>query len=178
LKITSRSYTEEGYQPIPQVRLSDEEYGRALQRFIPVCADIVVIDRTKQTISLAARTTKPGAGLWWIGGGITAGTSKEAGATANFKRETGLELPLERFELVAANDYKFKDRAQEPSNIGCHMFGYIFVVELTTEEQAAMTLDPGEYAVGQGLRPYNREELVQANVRQPVLDLYDDLFPS
>lgn len=178
MKVSSRSYTEDGYQAIPKLRLSDEEYARALQRLIPVCADIVVIDREKQAIYLAPRTAKPGTGLWWIGGGIAAGTSKEDGAADNFKRETKLELPPERFQLVAANDYRFKDRAQEPSDIGCHMFGYIFTVELTDEEHAAMTLDPGEYAEGQGLRPYSREELVQANVRQPVLDLYDDLFPS
>lgn len=178
MKISCRSYTEIGYQPIPGVRLDDTEYARALQRFVPACTDVVVIDRREQLFYLAARTSKPITGWWWIGGGIQAGMSKEEAAVAGFKREAGLTLSTERLMLVAVNDYRFKDRAQEPQDIGCHMLGYIFAVELSKEERASLVLDPNEYQSGSKLKPFDRTGLVTSGVFPAVLDLYDDLFPS
>lgn len=178
MKIRCNSYTEAGYQPIPGVRLDDTEYARALQRFVPACADIVVIDKKEQLFYLAARTSKPITGWWWIGGGIQAGMRKEEAAVVGFKRETGLTLSTERLVLVAVNDYRLKDRAQEPQDIGCHMLGYIFAVELSEEERASLMLDPNEYQSGSSLVGFNRHALVAANVFPAALDLYDDLFPS
>ncbi len=178
MKVNSRSYTEDGYQPIPNIRLHDKEYGRALQRFIAVCADILPIDREKRLFYLALRTAKPLPGWWMIGGGIAAGTSKEEGAIANFERETTLLLPANRFELVAVNDYRSKDRAQSPQDIGCHTLGYTFAVELTPKELDSVNLDPSEYAANEGLKPHNRNQLIAASVHPAIVDLYDDLFTA
>ncbi len=174
------SYTESGYEAIPSVRLSDNEYGRGLQCFVPACTDIVIIDRLRRVIYLARRASKPMIGWWWIGGRMRPGEIKEEAAAWNFRRETGLELIPSRLCLEAVFDYRWKDRAQVPEGIGCHMLGYTFVVELTTEEMAAVAvnLEKKEYETSAGLTAFSREKLVEEKVFPAILDLYDHVFPQ
>ena len=180
MNILVGSYTEKEYQPIPSIRLSDEEYGRGLQCFVPVGTDIVPIDVDRKVFYLARRVSKPGTGWWWIGGRMAPHETKEEAAVSNFKRETGLELHQGRLKLVAVNDYRMKDRAQPPQEIGCHMVGYIFTVELTTEEIVAVfgNLDEKEYQQGTGLYAFDRKRLLREHVFPSILDLYDHIFPG
>lgn len=180
MNILVKSYTEDGYKPIPRVRLEDEEYGRGLQCFVPNCTDIVPIDSVRKTFYLARRTSKPMIGWWWIGGKMWPDQTKEEAAAANFKRETGLELPEDRFTLVANLDYCWKDRSQAPEEIGCHMSGYTFTVELTVEEREAAfgKLAKDEYQEGTGFSPFDRERLIEEEVFSSVIDLYDHIFPQ
>jgi len=179
LKILVGSYKDDGYQPIPGVRLSDDEYGRGLQCFVPGCADVVPINVNRKVIYLARRTSKPMTGWWWIGGRIAPHDTKEAAAVKNFKRETGLDISQSRLQLAALFDYRWKDRAQVPQEIGCHMLAYTFTIELTSEEIALLSgnLDEQEYEEGSGLFVFNRERLVEEKVFPAVLDLYDHVFP-
>ncbi len=179
MKILVGSYTESGYQSIPPVRLSDDEYGRGLQCFVPACTDIVPIDVDRQIIYLARRMSKPMTGWWWIGGRMASHETKEEAAVRNFKRETRLELPQNRFKLMAIFDYRWKDRAQSPQEIGCHMLGYTFTVELTAMELTSVSanLEQKEYEKGAGLFAFDRERLVREGVVSPILDLYDHVFP-
>ena len=176
--ILVRSYTEDGYQSIPSVRLSDEEYGRGLQCFVPVCTDIAIIDRKTQTIYLAKRKTKPMPDWWWIGGRMEPHETKEEAAVRSFERETGLKLPQNRFQLATIFDYRYKDRAQTPQEIGCHTLGYTFVVELEPAELAFASshLERHEYEPSAGLSPFNREQLIEKNVFPAILDLFDHVF--
>ena len=174
-----KTYTESGYKEIPSIYLSDDEYGRALQCFVPVCTDIVPIDTRRRIIYLAYRISKPMTG-WWIGGRMaTHETAKEA-AVRNFRRETGLEIAHYRLKLVSILDYRFKDRAQTPQEIGTHTLAYTFTVELTADEIAVITanLDKVEYKASAGLAVFNRERLVEEKVFPAVLDLYDHIFPQ
>lgn len=175
-----RNYTESGYQTIPSVRLSDDEYGRGLQCFVPACVDIVPIDRNQRIIYLARRASKPMTGWWWIGGRMAAYETKEEAAVRNFRRETWLELAPNRLQLAAIFDYRWKDRAQAPQGVGCHMLGYTFTVELTTGELAnvAVNLERGEYETSAGLTAFSREKLVEEKVFPAILDLYDHIFPA
>ena len=179
MSILVRSYTEDGYQPIPSVRLSDDEYGRGLQCFVPACTDIVSIDINRKEIYLARRVSKPMTGLWWIGGRIEPNETKKEAAARNFKRETGLEISTARFKLIAVFDYRWKDRAQSPQEIGCHMLAFTFSVELTMEEFTSLhgNLEEKEYEKGTGLFAFNRERLVEEKVFPAILDLYDHVFP-
>ncbi len=173
-----RTYTENGYQAILPLRLADDEYGRALQCFVPACTDIVPVDTRSRIIYLARRASKPMTGWWWIGGRMAVHETKEEAAIRNFKRETGLEITADRLRLVAVFDYFCKDRAQAPQDIGCHMLGYTFTVELTAEEiaLAATNLDKVEYEAA-GIIAFNREQLVDVSVFPAILDLYDHVFP-
>lgn len=179
MNILIGSYTEKGYQFIPSVRLSDDEYGRGLQCFVPACTDIVPIDRNRRVVYLARRASKPMTGWWWIGGRMAAHETKEEAAVRNFRRETGLELAHDRLSLTAVFDYRWKDRVQIPQEIGCHMLGYTFVVELTTEEMTVVTanLEREEYEASTGLTAFSREKLVEEKVFPAILDFYDRIFP-
>lgn len=174
-----KSYTEDGYQIIPSLRLSDDEYGRGLQCFVPACTDIVPIDVEQKVIYLARRVSKSMTGWWWIGGRMAPDETKEEAAVRNFKRETGLELHQNRLKLVAVFDYRFKNRAQPPQEIGCHMLGYTFTIELTTEEivKISSNLEREEYEASAGLVAFSRENLVEEKVFPAILDLYDCVFP-
>ncbi len=174
-----KSYTEEGYQQIPPVRLSDEEYAKALQCFVPVCTDIVPIDRALQLIYLAKRKTKPMVGWWWTGGRMMPHETKEEAAIRCFQRETKLSLDQRRLELVAVLDYRCKNRSQTPDAIGCHMLGITFTVELTPNElsSASANLEKNEYEDGGGLVAFNRADLFEERVASPIIDLYNQVFP-
>lgn len=178
MSILVRSYTEAGYQPFPLVRLSDDEYGRGLQCFVPTCTDIVPIDKNRRVIYLARRVSKPMTGWWWIGGRMEPNETKEEAAVRNFKRETGLEISQNRFRQVAVLDYRWKYRAQSPQEIGCHMVAFTFSVELTAAELASLSgnLENKEYEKETGLFAFNREQLVGEGVFPAILDLYDHLF--
>ena len=181
--VLQRSYIEPG-STIPSVRLSDEEYGRALQRFIPACTDVLPIDSAKRVIYLARRRAMPNASWWFIGGGTFPHESYPQSAARCFKRETGVDLALDRLTLVADIDYIWKDRAQEPTTIGCHMIGYTFTVEITSEEiaQAAVGLEPTEYHADLGFRAFDRDELIAltnaGEIHPAVLAVYDHCFPQ
>jgi len=175
-----KTYTEDGYHPIPSIRLSNKEYARGLQCFVPACTDIIPINRRSKKIYLANRRSKPITGLWWIGGKMMPTETKEESVVRAFERETKLKLPIKRFKLVAVFDYRWKDRAQKPQNIGCHMLAYTFTIELSIKElQFASThLDPKEYDNKNGLTAFTRKELVKANVFPVILDLYDHLYQN
>lgn len=174
-----RSYVQDSTTVIPTVFLTDEEYGRALQCFVPACTDIVPVNFAERLFYLAERQVKPMTGMWWIGGRMKPGEAIEVAAIRNFKRETQVELAQDRLQLAGIFDYIWKDRAQPPQNIGCHMLGITYVVQLNAEELflASEHLEKVEYASGSGLRAYSRADLVREQVFPTILDLYDDVFP-
>ena len=169
-------HTEEGFSPPESVYLSDEEYGRGLQCFVAGAVDAVIINRETRTFHLAKRRFKPVPGWWWIGGRRKPGELAEVAIARLFKRETKLDLPPYRFVLVASIDHQLKDRQQEPQELGCHMNAYTFVVELTPEELSSISLDEKEYESGARLTAFTKGDLVRANARQIILDLYDCVF--
>lgn len=169
---------QEGFQPPPATRLSDEAYAQALQVFVPLCADIVPINRAKRIFYLAPRRLKPMNGWWLIGGRMTPGETKIEAAARKFKAETGLAISQDRFKLVAFLEYRCKDRQQEPQEIGCHSICATFTVELTPDELASIpgNLDEREYDKDVGLSAFDRERLVKEKVFPSFIDLYDQVF--
>ena len=180
MDILVRSYTDDGYQSYPSIRLSDEEYAKSLQCFVIACADILPINLEKKTIYLASRNIKPKKGWWWIGGRMMPHDLPKDAAARNLKRETNLEIPQNRFKLVAVLDHRCKDREQQPQDIGYHAMAYTFTVELTDAETASASenLDKDEYKQRKGLSVFNRERLVNEKVDPAILDLYDHIFPG
>ena len=135
-KVLVQSYTEPGYEPIPSLRLSDDEYGRALQCFVGACTDAVPINIKERSMFLARRRSRPMTGWWLIGGKMMPDELKEQSMVRCFQRETKLELPPESFSLVAVFDYRWKNRQQEPQQIGCHMGGVLHLYRRTFSSTA------------------------------------------
>lgn len=176
-QVPMHTYIEGGYQEIPSVYLSDEEYARALQCFVPACTDVVPIRNEKRTIYLARRKQKPMIDWWWVGGRMKPNETFLDSAVRCFRRETKLDIDPGRLVLRAVNDYFLKDRQQEPQNVGCHMLGITFSLEITPEELKQTRLDENGYEQNE-LDPFTREDLLKASVFPAVLDMYDLIFPT
>lgn len=172
-------YTEDGYDDIPTLRLSDEEYARALQSIVVTCTDILLVSKSKKLVHLASRKAKPMAGWWLIGGKMVPGDSPVQSAVKNLIRETQLTLDEGRFQLISISNYKWKDRQQQPQNIGCHMLSYVFAVEVSDVELEYIVqhLEENEYQSGI-LKSFDREKLINENASQVIIDLYDFLFST
>lgn len=168
-------YVQDSDKNYPRIRLSDEEYGRAIQAFPVVCSDVVIIDRDKKTIFLTNRASKPAGGWWFIGGRSFVGETEFQSIQRCFKRETGLLIPEERFKFVCMNRYFFSDRQQEPQDMGCDSLCYTMALELTEEERKRVVLDPVEYADGK-LREFTWSDLQSKDVRQMFRDFYTKVF--
>ncbi len=170
-----RLYEELGAQLIPRVRLDDDEYARALQRFIGLCTDAMIFDPSSNMAYLARRRAKPMSSWWIIGGARMPCETPEASIVRCFKRETGLNIASQRFQYVCRNSYLWKDRQQYPQTVSCHMESDTFSVVLSEEERAAIVLDKDEYEEG-GLRGFTAGELAglvsRDAIHQPLLDIF------
>ncbi len=171
-------HVEPGFHPIERVRLDDDEYARAITNFVIVCTDIVLVNRASRTIYLAKRCSKPMAGWWVIGGRTRAGEDFIESARRSLKRETTLDLSTHRFQFLMIARYWWKDRKQEPTDVGCDDLVFVFAVEPDEAElaTAASHLDTKEYDRPSGLRAFGREELVREEIHQAVLSIYDGIF--
>ena len=174
-----RAYFELGTKKMPRVFLDDATYGKAIQGLVIVVADAVPINRERRTFHLAKRIAKPIRGWWELGGRIFPGEPESEAISRIIQREASIEVSPERFTLVSQNRYFLKDRQQEPQDAGTDAFCYHFVVELSDYELkiASANLDEKEYERSVGLQEFDRARIVKENVEQPILDLYDTVFP-
>lgn len=179
LPLMIKSYTDKGFKPIPKMFLTDEQYADALQTIVTGTADIVPFDRNRGVIYLAVRKAKPMSGPWYLGGRIKANETIKEAAVRKLQQETTLSLPQDRLQLAGVFDYRWKNRAQHPQKIGCHMAAYTFICQMQKHEidQISANLDKKEYQPG-GLKPYDRKALVKAKVHPAILDVYDFIFPG
>ena len=177
--IPYRTYFELGTKKMPPVFLDDETYGKAIRSLIVVAADAVPINKERRTFYLAKRIAKPIRGWWELGGRILCGEPEGEAISRIVKREASIEVSPERFILVSQGRYFLKDRQQEPQNAGNDTLCYHFVVELTDAELrlASANLDEKEYQRNVGLQEFDRPRILKENVEQPILDLYDTVFP-
>ncbi len=171
-------YVEDGYVPIPRVRLGDAAYGLALQSFPVVCTDAVIYDSRRRTIFLAKRKSKPMTGWWVIGGRTLAGETMRESINRCFMRETKFDIGSLQFDYVCTNEYIWKDRQQVPQAIGCHCLARTFKIELSAvnRELVESNLECNEYDKSMGLREFTREDLVSEGVYSAILDVYDLIF--
>ncbi|OGY98976.1 MAG: hypothetical protein A2945_03985 [Candidatus Liptonbacteria bacterium RIFCSPLOWO2_01_FULL_52_25] len=172
------TYHEDGFQSIEKTWLTDEEYEKVLRSKVLACTDVVFVNRRKRTFYLAWRKALPMTGWFWMGGnrgGINAPLTK--GLVAVILDETKLTtITPDRLILRGLMEYFWKDRAQAPQHLGCHMLGLTFSADITEDEARAITLDPKEYGEDE-LREFTREDLVRERVFPNVIDMYDLVFP-
>ncbi len=173
-------YVEDLSHEMPRKFLSDNVYSKAIAAFVIVCTDTVIVDSKQRTLFLAKRAVKPMLGLWVIGSRRIAGETPEDSVRRCFKKETSLDIDKTRFVFATIVECFWKDREQEPQNVGCDDLNYWFTLELTPDERerTSASLDRAEYEKGFGLQEYNRERLVREKAHPALTDLYDLVFPS
>ena len=174
-----RTYTEPGFVPLPGTLLSDETYAEVSQSIALATADIVLVDSTRERMYLARRRARPLQGWWWIGGRMMAGETPLHGAVRKLEQATSLRAESSRLVPVAVFNYLWKDRAQAPQDIGCHMVAHTYLFEPSANElqMIVRNLDPSEYDLSTGLVAFDRQRLLQEQVFPVISDLYDHLFP-
>lgn len=173
-------YVEHGAEELPKgAWMPVEVYSTAMTSFILVCTDAMIVDCASRTVFFPCYINKPASGLFWnIGGTLHRGREARAGMAATFFCETHLRVEPGRFRFVAVVRYWWKDRAQNPEDIGSDNLAYTYYIELSPEDRAfvAANLDVEEY--DRGLRKFTREDLVREGVHQVILDTYDAIFPQ
>jgi hypothetical protein len=172
------TYVEDGFHPIEKARLDDVEYEKVLRSKTLANVDVVFINPTRRTFYLAWRRALPMTGWFWMGG-----NTGDINATLIdkmrevIKRETRLEVSADRLVLQKINEYFWKDRAQKPTDMGCHIAGLTYSLAVTAEEVQRITLDPNEYDLGI-LREFTRDQIVAERLYPSIIDLYDLIFPA
>jgi ADP-ribose pyrophosphatase YjhB (NUDIX family) len=176
-----KSYIAGDVPSFEHVFLPDSVYEQAIRTLCVYCTDCVFIDRQKGVFYLAMRNIQPMVNWWMIGGRVYAGESELESIHRCVKRETGLDIAVERFEFVTMKRYLFPSRAQFPQDVPSDSVTNIFCLDITPQEIefASAHLDPSEYDSTKGLRAFsNVEELVQAGVFESITDLYREVFPA
>jgi len=176
--ISAKKYYNFPEKPFNQTRIEDDKYKVFMGYFIIVCTDVVIVNPENRSIYLAYRKTKPSDYWWFIGGTRRAGESPEKSAIRCFKRETTLRLDKSRFSLISLNEFIWPNREQKPQDKGSHNLAHTFSVNLNKKElrEVSNNLDSNEYYNKKGIREFSRQDLIENNVHQAVIDTYDLLF--
>lgn len=175
-------YHEQPNVVIPRKFINDNTaYANALEAFVLVCTDCLLINREKGTVYLAKRRAKPMSCEWWfIGGRVFAGEDELSSMLRCIKRETGLAVEKDRLDFLAMKRYFFKNRQQDPQEKGCDSLCYIFSLEVTEAELSIVrsNLDENEYDLVAGLQEFDPAKLVAENVFPSIIDVYERAFPG
>jgi ADP-ribose pyrophosphatase YjhB (NUDIX family) len=171
-------YCEDASVVIPIKFLEESAYADALEAFVVVCADCLLINRNRGTIYLAKRKSKPMSDWWFIGGRVFAGEREEVAVHRCLERETGLDIIHDRFRFLDMKRYIFKNRQQEPQEKSCDSLCYIFGLDASEEEVtfANQNLDSNEYDTSVGLQEFDLGRLHREGVFLAIIDLYESIF--
>jgi hypothetical protein len=157
-------------------RMPSEPFNQALKTFIRVCADIVLYNPEKKLVYLAKRISCfP---KWWvIGGQIHPGESEHIAAQRCLKRETSLKVEKWRLHFLCLNRYFHAGLPNHPARDN---LTYVFGLPIINAElqQATTHLDPDEYDTSLGLKPFDKQALLNNALPQPLIDTYHLLFPN
>lgn len=146
--------------------LEDEEYGRALDCFVKGCADALLQDEETGELLLLQRTSHPQPDWWYLGGRMRAGDTPLQAIVKNTRRETGLDLPPDRFDQVCTVSMLWQKRKQEPEDNGTADISVVFVARVTPSERAAVTVDSREHRAVKWVAP---EEVLGGEHYHPAL---------
>mmetsp|Transcript_168385 Transcript_168385/g.540981 ORF Transcript_168385/g.540981 Transcript_168385/m.540981 type:complete len:252 (+) Transcript_168385:42-797(+) len=125
--------------------LEDAEYGRALDALVKAVSDVLVVSPDDSQVFLGRRKVEPQPDWWYIGGRAKPGETPEQAAVRNIRRELGLELPIERFEVIANYSFVWHTRAQAPVDNGTADISTVHSLVLRPEEVGVVKLDEKEY---------------------------------
>mmetsp|Transcript_32848 Transcript_32848/g.48920 ORF Transcript_32848/g.48920 Transcript_32848/m.48920 type:complete len:249 (-) Transcript_32848:665-1411(-) len=126
--------------------LQDDEYGRALDAMVKAVSDILVTSRSGAKVFLGRRKVEPQPDWWYIGGRSKPGETPEEAAARNVRRELKLDIPVERFEVIANYSFVWQFRQQAPQGNGTADISTVHCLELSEEEVSKAEFDNKEYA--------------------------------
>ena len=179
MKITKKDgiYIEDSHK-MKAVRLSNRDYAKATEAMIGVCADAIIINKSKRTFFLPRRIVKPMKGWWSIGGRRMPGESSKEALVRNFERETSLKINPKRFKFVSIQEVIWKNRKEKPEDVGKHDLIYFFRIELAPKERstASANLDHNEYE--KGFTIFDRKNMLTKKVHPALLTNYDLIFKA
>ncbi|MFA6492894.1 MAG: NUDIX domain-containing protein [Patescibacteria group bacterium] len=173
-------FVENGYQP-SKVRLTDEEYPRAVSRLVYHCCDVVpwMYDRPTRQINLclAKRCIKPAKNEWWVyGGSMNPGESLLETARRHFEDDTGLLIGVERLRrLFASSDIQQYLWSDGVGGYSMHVFADTFAFEMTPQELAFAQnhLRASEYYPEKGIVLFNRQKLLGVQAHPGIVRIWD-----
>lgn len=172
-------YQERGRKKIKHEFLPIEAYSAAMRSFVVVCTDAIIISKKEKAIYLAKRKIRPMKDWWVIGGRSFTGELPEESIVRCFKRETSLKIAKKRFKMLCINRYLWKDREQEPQDVGSDNLAYTFIVELDEKERTAVSknLNKGEYE-DIDLEKFDLKRLREEKVHPMIIFAYKQIFRS
>ena len=157
--------------------IPEETYETIVKSMIIPCVDIVFYTRSDEAIYLAKRVVLPMNSYWCLGGRIffNDATLEEA-AARSVARESGLTIDLNRFKFVCNHLYSWEAIAQ--GYFTGRNLATIFSCEATIDEidKISKTLNETEFDKEFGLQRFDRQRLLDMNVHQAMIDVFDQLF--
>uniref|UniRef100_A0A7S2N1I2 Nudix hydrolase domain-containing protein n=1 Tax=Helicotheca tamesis TaxID=374047 RepID=A0A7S2N1I2_9STRA len=126
--------------------LPDDEYGRALDAMVKAVSDILVTSKSGTKVFLGRRKVEPQPDWWYIGGRSKPGETAEKAAARNVRRELKLDIPVERFEVIANYSFVWQFRQQAPQGNGTADISTVHCLELSDEEVSKAEFDNKEYS--------------------------------
>lgn len=155
----------------PKARfLEDDEYRRSIEAFPRACSDIIAVDPATKSLLLPKRRHHSALGVWCFGGGQKMGETPREAAARVLKHEAGLELVPDDFQFLSCSVIFWALRNPEPQDRGEHSILFTFVFIPNTDERVAISksLDPEEYEIEHGVRPYSLYDLEALSEPQRV----------
>ena len=150
--------------------LEDREYARAIEAFPRPCSDIIGVDPATKSFFLPKRRHPAAPGVWCFGGGQKMGETPREAATRILRHEAGLELAPDDLQFLSFSVIFWMLRNPEPQDRGEHSILFTFVFVPSADELVAISssLDPKEYEVEHGVRPYSLRDLEALSEPQKV----------
>lgn len=135
-------------------------------------SDVIVTSEDCSKVFLGQRKVEPQPDWWYIGGRVRPGETPQQGAAKNVRRELKLDLPVERFEVVANYSFVWRMRAQAPPEHGTADLSTVHHLRLSDAEAASAVLDDKEYS---DARWFPVEEVLEGEfhpaLKQAIRDL-------
>ncbi len=158
MKALATIFESEAMPPLQNVFLDDETHAKALDRYINVCTDVVLVDE-QNCFVLANRKVSAAQGWWWKGGGMRKGESPEESVDRLMKREIGFSL--EGVTLLDIFFHQWCERKSPPSENGQHDLIMLHYARVSEETISRITLDPTEYDPNLGFIRYDGSQSVR-----------------
>ena len=155
-------------------RPSDEAYAQVIATTGKQACDTIIIDKKRKVLWLSYRLVHTQKDRWWnFGGSLKAREDYAFVAKRTFERDTGLNLPEERFQFVRPHRIWSATRAEIPHDAGEDCLVWQFALDLTEEERSRVQPNAERY---RGLREFTRNDLAADPRLLPQLRFYDAVF--
>jgi hypothetical protein len=157
--------------------ISDASYAEIVQKMPIPCTDILLIRENDEALYLVKRKVFPHPQWWTLGGRMMFNDeSLEASAARCLKRESKIDVALNRFRPCGTGFYQWARTAQAEAP-GKNL-AILFSLIVTREEIDFIgeNLDGNEFETELGIQRFSRERLVADNCHPVLIRTYDYLF--